>query len=275
LPGCRQCRPRLPYFDPTIPGTDAPNVTEQSLGATTFIKLVLNQPTVDGDWSITFPTGSPFDEVGSVDVKAATEANAQHHSAQWDISFDGTINNVAWQDYVQDNFPGLCDAGEGELTCDLMPRLLVTVWRVRWIPKSGVGAVDVLDGGFDAATFAGDYVGGPYLIPDSTSPSLAVELCPGSTACNSTKGYIRDTSGDTGLGFKFSMDPDAVGTQALGEITGDWYLAEDYTATGSTKNYQFGLGVAAFVYFVPEPGTLLLLASGLLGLAVAGRRRAA
>ncbi|MBW2373287.1 MAG: PEP-CTERM sorting domain-containing protein, partial [Deltaproteobacteria bacterium] len=50
---------------------------------------------------------------------------------------------------------------------------------------------------------------------------------------------------------------------------------ETYKGTEFDNNDAARVGVSLFVYRVPEPGTSLLLVSGLLGLAAFGRRRSA
>jgi hypothetical protein len=124
-----------------------------------------------------------------------------------------------------------------------------------------------LDGGFDKDEFGADatsdspLLAGPFHVDDETGVFL------GGTPLGAT-----DIAG--GVGLKFALLP---GQEFV--LASEWTLAENPLALGlgGFSDNDMVAAVSVFAYFVPEPGTSVLLVSGLIGLAVLGgpRRRAA
>jgi hypothetical protein len=181
--------------------------------------------------------------------------------AEWDfdITWDGDINGVFWEEAL----PSFCAEGE----CDLMKnadeevKLFFVVWDVRWIEEADpdfLGSPSLLDGFPTGGTTADDPINDPVSDPMH--------------ADNSTSLFVPVLNAEGGVGFKMAADPGETVS-----FSADWLLGENpfatYNGTEFDDNDKARVGYSLFVYRVPEPRTLLLLGSGLVGLAAFRGRR--
>lgn len=243
---------------PVDPGTNAPGPPDaltQSLYlpdiyGNRFIKLspsdytanaVLDEITPPGNISPTTPLEAEWD---------------------FDIMWDGTIDGDPWMDAMD----SICMSdGSG---CDLMKngegeiKLFFVVWDVRWIEEADpdfINSPSLLDGFPVGGVTAADPVNAPVSDPMHADNSVSL--------------FVDVLNIEGGMGVKYAADPgDTVA------FTAEWLLGENpfdtYDGTPFDANDKARVGYSLFVYRVPEPGTTLLLVSGLIGLAALGRRRA-
>lgn len=248
---------KLPYFEPGNPldldghtqyGVNAPDVYYAYLDIHPYVKLVF-----DTDYDLT-ANSVLADALDAALIPSASETAAIPYVFSFDVDFNGTIGGVAAATF-EANY---CATVVGP--CSLAPRILFSIFRVRYDP-SGAPLPFTVAGGFDADGFVGAVHAGPTLIFDIQDDlSGDPDLCP-ANGCAGRLGYISETTGDVGVGFKLDLDTDMT-------LDATWYLAQNIGA-GS-----YAVGFAAFVWFVPEPSSLLLAVSALAGVAVLGRRRA-
>lgn len=269
---------RSPYLNfgadgtAVLPGVNAPNVSQMDLaGPQNWIKLDPGDVTIgDGTGSPGFEGWGPFPSASDI-MNASTDPVTEIPYGP-SITWNGTIHGFNWangsfgDEYCGD-FPeteGNClmMTGEGEV------KFMVVLWDVRWVPDPLTSEDDFLNaqsllGGFDKDQFdsadpIGDpLLGGPFHVDDETAAFLSTTL-------------LGSTDVVSGVGVKFALDPSETFT-----LASVWALAEDPTQYGSFADRDLITAVSVFAYFVPEPGTSVLLVSGLLGLAAFGRRRSA
>jgi hypothetical protein len=253
---------RLPYLENSVdgtdvdPGTNAPmnpvgESTQDLSGPFSWIKLSGSDFTVTSDYTIPIPG-----------FTMGTEADGSPIGIDWSITWKGTIGGAPWQEAI---LP-MCDMYE-TANCDLMRvgeeiKIMFVQTDVRWTERNPADAWlafqngQSLWGGFDKDSIVGDIIAGPLHVDDSNSDFLV--KVPGKVEY------------DNAMGIKYL----ATANQAF-LFSETWLLAEDPTDYGSIAGNEFNVGWNAFVYLVPEPGTSLLLVSGLMGLAACGRRRSA
>jgi hypothetical protein len=253
---------RLPYLDNSvdgidvIPGSNAPlnppgESTQVLSDPLTWIKLSGTDFNVTSDYTIPIP--------GFVD---ATEASGSPIGIDWSITWKGTMGGLP----LDEALPPMCSMYEAEV-CDLMRvgeeiKIMFVQTDVRWTERNPTDAWvafqngQSLWGGFDKDSIVGDIIAGPLHVDDTDSDYLV--QVPGKVEY------------DNAMGIKYL----ATANQAF-LFSETWLLAEDPTTYGTIASNEFNVGWNAFVYLVPEPGTSLLLVSGLLGLAACGRRRSA
>jgi hypothetical protein len=257
-----------------MPGVNAPNVASQPLWlpdmyGNRFIKL-------DPDDYTVVVTGPEVEIPGDVSL-----ANPLALDILFDVTWDGDINDTPWQDAL----PGFCmpmeygvgaagDIPSNGSGCDLMKndeeeiKLFFVIWDVRWVEEGNedfLNSPTLVDGFPKNGVTAMDPVNAPVSSPmhaDNTGPMPDMPFVP-----------VLDADG--GMGIKWAADPDETVS-----FTAQWLLGEDPFKVYKDHpdfgdNDKARVGFSLFVYRVPEPGTGLLLVSGLIGLAAFGRRRRA
>jgi hypothetical protein len=252
------------------PGVNAPDVpTAQLHTPFTWIKLD------GGDYDVDNGLGGneliPI-QPPNIILRNATTDDPVSLNSSFNITWNGTIHgaDVANGDFAEEycsEFPGtedhcLMTTSEGEL------KLMFVIWDVRWTDADDIGDVTAF---LDSPSILGGFDKDGFMAMDAADPILAGPL----HVDDSVAGFLTDVPGkleiDNGLGIKFAVDS--------GEsfwFTADWLLGQNPADLGAPLDlFGFNFGYSLFAYYVPEPGSVLLMLSGLIGLAALGGRRRA
>lgn len=251
---------------PIMPGVNMPDVPQQSLLNNGFIRL-----TRDVDFTLNLIETLPDED----DTSGATTLNALRYNYTYEIGWNGTVHGMNVPSYFDEY--GCGEQQMYEEDCDLMRndngdvRIFFVIYSTRWdvdgtcCDATPIGQLPVVLGGFEEASFmtgAGSYseVSGPMLATDAVAAGML--------GSNPPLFQV-----DTGVGVKFHLPEFTEGDpKAIFDV--DWLLAEDGNDLyGMTDDTVIQQQIAAYVYYVPEPVTGLLLLSGLVGLTLAGRRK--
>lgn len=172
------------------------------------------------------------------------------------VLFNGTLT-FTWNGTIHGAIP------DGPLPSFVLFAITDERWRPLSFDESDpIGTSLPVLGGFVASSFGGaDLIEGPLNVADAPAG-----------------GFIDDSLGNQWIGVKLPLTSEE-------SVSFDfvWALGEDLTgfpdAIGEDENGDpaFFLRIRFFrdVFLVPEPGALAMVASGVLGLALLGRRRRA
>ncbi len=263
---------------PPVPGVNTPNDPVVGLHLQNFF------PLIDGvDYTVT-PSNTIDDRFLTPQDPGAMLGDASLddpllYDGGFTIEWNGTIWGTDYQDALQ-QFE-LCDYETSEV-CDLMKvdgevKFMFVIWDIRWArewdPDEGG------EGNFWNNFLAGDvfeHGWSEFESGDPGDPLLTSELL----VDDSIAGWVPDIDSgdeqlhiDQGVGVKFAMDiNDPFVLNNLFSLGED--VSDICPVSGSNK-CRHAILWDIFVYTVPEPGSVMLALSGLVGLALAGSRRRA
>jgi hypothetical protein len=257
---------RISDGNPVVPGSNAPLVPTQNL----------NLPDIYGNRFIRLDLGTDYsvDNGNNGDLQFFPMYNEEPTdpafpmTGTFRVTWSGSIDGEPWMDALPEECESPSSAG-----CDLMRtstgddvineeiKLFFVLWDIRWVAGSPdpINSPSVL-GGFDISMInamdpVNDPISGAMHADDTSSMFL-----PGTA----------DLQG--GMGIKMSADAGDPSSDPT-TFTAEWFLSENPFDVHGRPGDRFWVGFDLFVYRVPEPGTSLLLVSGLIGLAAFGRPR--
>lgn len=213
------------------------------------------------------PAGATLTRIGT----------ATYESSSYSLIYDDAPGLV-WLDYSNDNGENTWQSqmdwaaglnGSGVLSHSILPGFSVT-WGGSWRLPETNPATDEYEYGEDGTTSAG------YNITSSEMGNLYYNGL-GNLGFFGTNGDYQDDWGlmNTGL-FVNLMDSGYWSATSYVPDSGDawnFYMSDGYQDEGSKEYDYYALAVrSAQVSSVPEPGTMMLMASGLAGLFFARRK---